>query len=134
MKILFLPLIIMLAACYSIPFVQEGEANALENFNKAEALFNQQQYQEAIPLYESSLKIRDLLIDTYKHLSICYEKTGRDDEAVRILEKSLLVTNKDEDNLNNLIRLYDKVGRVEDAKRTKEWLNYIRSQAIGGKK
>lgn len=130
-KILFIP-IVMLISCYSIPFVQEGEGKALDKLSKADELFKQQKYEEAVPLYENVIKNRYLLLDPYKHLEICYEKTGRNEEAINVLEKSMLVTNRDEENLKNLIRLYNKVGRMEDAKKTEKWLNYVKSEAIGG--
>ena len=132
MRIALSLLLIMLLGCPSIPFVQEGEANALDEFNKAEELFGQQKYEEAVPLYEDAIRVRYLLIGAYKHLAICYEKLWKDNDAINTLERSLRVDNKDEETLNNLIRLYNKVGKLEEAKKTKEWLIYVKSKSVGG--
>ncbi len=100
------------AGCAAAPTPEE---QALERYERANALFEQRLYREAIPHYEFALSVRDRLKDAYHRLSRCYEAVGEEGRALDVLERARRVDRYDETTLRNLGRLYARRGLVDEA-------------------
>lgn len=103
----------------SLPLACSGptlEELSLQDFERAEALYAEGGFQEAIPLYESVLVRRDGIVDAHLHLALCYDEVGRLNDAVALLERfDLLVRRNHPAALPHLASLYERTGRLPEA-------------------
>ena len=102
----------LLGGCGASPTTDE---TAGERYHEANALFERGRYDDAIPIYESAIAVRDRLKDAYYKLAYCYEARGEESHAVEALEKAVRVDPQDEYALRHLWRLYCHRGFVEQA-------------------
>src|SRR5438876_4950976 len=78
----------LLGGCGASPTTDE---TAGERYHEANALFERGRYDDAIPMYESAISVRDRLKDAYYKLAYCYEARGEESHAVEALEKAVRV-------------------------------------------
>jgi tetratricopeptide (TPR) repeat protein len=117
------PLALVLAAsCSSMP--PAPDEVALERYARAEPLYEQGRYAEAVPHYEFCVSSRDRFKEAYYRLAYCQEQLGQEGKAVATLERLLRVDRHDEYALRHLWRLYVHRGfapqALEAARRLEE--------------
>ena len=100
------------------------EETAIERFDDGEKLFAEGKFTDAAIEFEYALKHRPRWKAAYLRLSLCREKTGRDDDAIAVYERLLQVDSTDEDALRALGRIY---GRRDDAPHALEYYRKLKA-------
>src|SRR5213078_2162822 len=85
------------------------EEEALDVFEKAEALFAARRYADAVPEYEFVIGTRDRWKEPYFKLARCHEAMGKEDQAVKVLERLLRVDPSDGLAKTELTRLQSRI-------------------------
>lgn len=81
---------------------------ALEKYEDANRRFGEGLYAECIEDYEYVVKWRDRILDAYRKLAICYERTGKPDLAIETLRRLLRVEPTDANAKSEIARLERK--------------------------
>ncbi len=99
MKMIMKKILIILIICLTNVVSAQIETT----FEKANALYNTEEYQEAIALYKSILNQEQESVGVYYNLGNAYYKLSNIGESIYYYEKALTLSPNDEDVKNNLV-------------------------------
>jgi hypothetical protein len=109
-------------------------ASTSENFQKANSMYAQGNYQEAIATYQSLLSEDKISTEIYFNLGNCYYKTDDISNAILNYEKALKLKPAHEDALFNLKmankRTVDKIDRLPELFIGSSWKTLVTSKTV----
>lgn len=101
-----------LASCTDPPVTQI----AWEQYQEANTLFERDQFADAVPLYEYTVRHRDRIVQAHQRLAFCYEALGRETDAIYRWEQALKVDPSNPVTTENLTRLYLHTNQLDRAR------------------
>lgn len=109
-------------------------ASIQDDYQKANALYNEGNYEEAITTYESILNNNNIAPDIYYNLGNAYYKNNQIPPAILNYERALKLKPDHEDALFNLKmankKTVDKVERLPELFITNSWRNLVTSRTV----
>lgn len=104
------------AACQAIDrSASEYADEARERLAKADKLFAEQRYAEAIDDYRFVIWVRpELSLGAYKNLAFIYEHGGKDLDAAKVYKKGAAYMKGDKEFYASSLRLYRKLNFLEE--------------------
>ncbi len=92
-------------------------SKAAELLNRADALFQEGAYQEAIDACKKAIECNPVFFDAYNNLGLVYASINQLDEAISTLKKAIELNGKEASVFNNLGVLYYKKKMHSEARR-----------------
>jgi tetratricopeptide (TPR) repeat protein len=122
--------IFLAATASAFPFIVAHASDPASEFQKANTLYQQQNYDSAAAIYEQLIAQEYVSAEVYYNLANCYYKTGRTSKAILNYERALKRMPGDEDVTFNLkvaqLRVVDKIEAVPEIF-YKRWIKSVAS-------